>query len=340
MNGSSHTEPPSRAGSSTGSSADTKPKKRRESFDGLDDKEELRILNIETALKERRDVRGSVSAVQLVKLAQFQRTQERIQRMKKIKWYIIDPHSTAMQVWDAATALSLIFTAIATPIEVAFIPAPKCGLETLYIINRTVDAIFMVDMTLQFFLSHPVKANVWEVRMHVIAKRYLRGWFFLDVISLFPSFFEYPAMWADCNAPPPVRARTSAAATRTSSAHVSLHFSHLFLILCCPLLLSGQIERPDGEPTRDPRLPLNQARAAPTLTLGSSEAVSHPHRHAACDGDDLQPALGMLLRLASLRVPPWHDRDVRRVAACDVVGHARILQAGRRRSEWLPVRGP
>ena len=236
MNGSSHTEPPSRAGSSTGSSADTKAKKRRESFDGLDDKEELRILNIETALKERRDVRGSVSAVQLVKLAQFQRTQERIQRMKKIKWYIIDPHSTAMQVWDAATALSLIFTAIATPIEVAFIPAPKCGLETLYIINRTVDAIFMVDMALQFFLSHPVKANVWEVRMHVIAKRYLRGWFFLDVISLFPSFFEYPAMWADCNAPPPVRARTSAAATRTSSAHVSLHFSHLFLFCaarCC-----------------------------------------------------------------------------------------------------------
>ena len=73
--------------------------------------------------------------------------------------------------------------------------------------------------------------------MHVIAKRYLRGWFFLDVISLFPSFFRYPAMWADCNAPPPVRARTSAAATRTSSAHVSLHFSHLFLF-CCPLLLN------------------------------------------------------------------------------------------------------
>ena len=75
--------------------------------------------------------------------------------MKKIKWYIICPPFRRMQVWDAATALSLIFTAIATPIEVAFIPRAKCGLETLYIINRTVDAIFMVDMALQFFLSHP-----------------------------------------------------------------------------------------------------------------------------------------------------------------------------------------
>ena len=163
----------------------------------------------------------------------------------------------------------------ATPIEVAFIPAPKCGLETLYIINRTVDAIFMVDMALQYFLSHPVKANVWEVRMHVIAKRYLRGWFFLDVISLFPSFFEYPAMWADCNAPPPVRAHTSAAATRTSSAHVSLHFSHLFLFCaarCCSACREHAVARSATRPAR--ATDAHAAGAAPAARILSSSANS------------------------------------------------------------------
>lgn len=50
----------------------------------------------------------------------------------------------------------------------------------------------------QFFLTHPIKTNVWETRMHVIAMRYLRGWFLLDVCSIFPSLFDILPVLKNC----------------------------------------------------------------------------------------------------------------------------------------------
>jgi hypothetical protein len=61
-------------------------------------------------------------------------------------WYIIDPGSVRMSTWDACTALALIFTALATPFEVGFMPPPRSATETLFIVNRLIDGIFFVDM--------------------------------------------------------------------------------------------------------------------------------------------------------------------------------------------------
>ena len=51
-----------------------------------------------------------------------------------------------MQLFDALTAMSLIFTAIATPFEVGFLPAPESSMEPLFIANRIVDCVFLCDM--------------------------------------------------------------------------------------------------------------------------------------------------------------------------------------------------
>jgi hypothetical protein len=76
------------------------------------------------------------------------------QRSKK-PWYIIDPRSsTFMSYWDSSTAIALIFTAVVTPFEVAFLTGPLDPLSGLFIVNRLVDAIFVVDMILQFFVMY------------------------------------------------------------------------------------------------------------------------------------------------------------------------------------------
>jgi len=55
-----------------------------------------------------------------------------------------------MPYWDATTSIAIIFTALVTPYEVAFLPMATNGLETLFLINRVLDGIFILDMYVQF----------------------------------------------------------------------------------------------------------------------------------------------------------------------------------------------
>ena len=58
---------------------------------------------------------------------------------------------------------------------------------TLFVINKIIDVIFFLDIILQFHLMVPVKTH-FGVKLvanrALIAKRYLRGWFVIDVLSI------------------------------------------------------------------------------------------------------------------------------------------------------------
>ena len=108
-------------------------------------------------------------------------------------WYLLDPMADAMKRWDALTALVLIFTAFATPFEVAFL-RPSAP-DALFVINRLVDAVFLLDMIMQFFLMVPAPktqrvSSLYETRLSAIGVRYLKGWFAVDVLSIVPSIFD------------------------------------------------------------------------------------------------------------------------------------------------------
>ena len=53
------------------------------------------------------------------------------------------------------TGIALVFTALCTPYEVGFLPAAEAGFpnggRNLFIINRLIDIVFIIDMFLQFF---------------------------------------------------------------------------------------------------------------------------------------------------------------------------------------------
>ena len=59
-------------------------------------------------------------------------------------WWIIDPRtSKGMQYWEVVTSTALIFTALLTPYEVAFVPPAREVVEPWFIVNRIVDGIFL-----------------------------------------------------------------------------------------------------------------------------------------------------------------------------------------------------
>ncbi len=116
-------------------------------------------------------------------------------RTRERAWYVIDPRESRVSyVTDIVTALGLLFTLIVTPFEVSFLPPPS-SIDALFVLNRFVDLIFIVDMLLQFVLMYPTSlsnpdGSRWEDNPSTIICNYLSGWFSIDVLSIATSGFD------------------------------------------------------------------------------------------------------------------------------------------------------
>jgi hypothetical protein len=119
-------------------------------------------------------------------------------------WYMMDPRSDAMARWDVVTSLALIYTVVMSPVEVAFLPAPDNAAEPLFLINRFIDIVFICDIFICFATIYKTETGhssfllnaslVWEVRPRWVARRYVRGWFVIDVASVLPSAFDFTTL--------------------------------------------------------------------------------------------------------------------------------------------------
>ena len=86
-----------------------------------------------------------------------------------------------MPNWGILILACMLFTAIVTPFEVALL---ETRLDGLFVVNKLVDAVFVVDIVLTFQMSY-VDENFSPVTdLRLIRKRYLRGWFFVDFVSV------------------------------------------------------------------------------------------------------------------------------------------------------------
>jgi potassium voltage-gated channel Eag-related subfamily H protein 7 len=105
---------------------------------------------------------------------------------------------TWAQYWDLVPCIALIYTAIVTPYDVAFLAPPSPSeqwSDTLFLCNRAVDIIFIIDVLFQFRTAyksvHPTKGVAWITDPKAIALHYVRSsWFYLDVFSILTSLFD------------------------------------------------------------------------------------------------------------------------------------------------------
>ena len=80
-----------------------------------------------------------------------------------------------------------------TPFEVSFLDAAESPWEPLFLVNRCVDLVFIVDIVFSFLLVYQeaggVEGTRWVEDQGRIVRHYLKGWFALDVISVLPFDF-------------------------------------------------------------------------------------------------------------------------------------------------------
>jgi len=98
-----------------------------------------------------------------------------------------DPDSEGYLKWMVVMFVTYIFTALVTPYEVAFMNNMEQG--ALFVINRVIDIIFSMDIFINFFLRFKVPARnarryVWVYDRRMIALKYLRCWFWVDILAL------------------------------------------------------------------------------------------------------------------------------------------------------------
>jgi len=64
----------------------------------------------------------------------------------KNRW-VLSPNDKTIRRWDLVTFAALLFTAVVTPAEVAFLdPKDNWPFDALFWINRVVDFVFMCDI--------------------------------------------------------------------------------------------------------------------------------------------------------------------------------------------------
>ncbi|GBG32779.1 Potassium voltage-gated channel subfamily H member 6 [Hondaea fermentalgiana] len=98
---------------------------------------------------------------------------------------LVNPYSSYMQVWDIFLILGLIYAAVVTPVDAAFLE--PLVYNALFFFNLIVDLIFFTDIIITFNLPYLNPATGLWVRKHsAIARNYLRSWFIIDFVSVVP----------------------------------------------------------------------------------------------------------------------------------------------------------
>lgn len=132
--------------------------------------------------QERERAAESMADVELVR-ADCKTVERRVRLSQR---GLLNPNGNWMQLFDLLTLGAMVFTVFVTPYEIGLLgesPPP------LIWANVAVGIIFFLGMVFVFFTPYrePIREGGGKVRNHwKIAKNYLCGWFFIDLISTVP----------------------------------------------------------------------------------------------------------------------------------------------------------
>lgn len=135
---------------------------------------------------EPQKVKGSMASINATKQLEIKRGGFQ----KKERRCVLHPEESSFaRHWDMVTAVCLVFVCFISPYEVAFHTQQETTVGALFVMNRLVDAVFICDMGIQFFVMYPVTTHhstVYIAEHVLIMRHYLRTWFMVDLVSVFP----------------------------------------------------------------------------------------------------------------------------------------------------------
>lgn len=95
---------------------------------------------------------------------------------------LLDPGTSGVQCFDILVMLVLIIVFFTLPLAIAFEEVN----DGMLIINIVFDAIFMLDVFKHFNVGYFTSDMALVMDRHRIARAYVKGWFFVDVITSIP----------------------------------------------------------------------------------------------------------------------------------------------------------
>ena len=112
--------------------------------------------------------------------------------------YIVMYNSTFRLFWDIIIFVCIIYTASFVPYRCAFSKKEE-GFGVFNGIEAVVDALYIADLFMNFFIAYLDKDRKVEVRITKIAQEYLTTWFIWDLLACIP--FQYFTPQNDENTP-------------------------------------------------------------------------------------------------------------------------------------------
>ena len=104
-------------------------------------------------------------------------------RQEKAECFIINPRSKLKTIWDIFIVILLLYTSIFLPYQLAFDEYINESWES---IDDVLDIIFLADIILNFNTAIILNNGKVVNELKEIAYRYLKTWFFIDLISSLP----------------------------------------------------------------------------------------------------------------------------------------------------------
>jgi len=102
------------------------------------------------------------------------------------RMWFIDPGQPAKYRWDLFIALVIFYTVLATPVEIAFFDS-DADTNIGFAVDLTQDALFLTDLLFSFRTLIPSQhEDAFIMESAVIAKTYVEGWFWVDLLSSIP----------------------------------------------------------------------------------------------------------------------------------------------------------
>ncbi|KAG7382193.1 hypothetical protein PHYBOEH_010600 [Phytophthora boehmeriae] len=126
-----------------------------------------------------------VPASNRVSLKVEQERQVRLARSSLTYKYMLSPDSMKRYCWDLLLAITTILLIWRVPYTIAF---GDSNLWYWFAFNKTTDVIYLLDVILNFRTGY-VKDTDVVMDSRLVAKRYMKSWFVIDLIGSIP--FEY-----------------------------------------------------------------------------------------------------------------------------------------------------
>ena len=115
----------------------------------------------------------------------------RHRRTREYQSFVVTPGDRFRKKWDIITILMLLYSAWFTPIQIAFFGDTMTFLNIedwigIFICDRVVEVVFFFDIFVNFRTAWTDSSGEICFCPYEAARRYLRTWFVIDVISILP----------------------------------------------------------------------------------------------------------------------------------------------------------